>query len=277
VVVPLRSEVRAATSHESRPGLLELGPISPELALVDPELARAARDLLPDLPRARPVVSNVAAAPVADQSAFVARLRSGLEPLPDLAPRRRRLRLAWVASAAGLVSLGVLLTLAVGRETRPTPAPQTQGVAAAVSPTESARPEPTPVEPARAAPAAGAKATSRGASAATTPATSGTATGKPAAPASGHDLPVPGQTFVWVAVPDASAYEFQLFRRGERIFRARVDEPRLELPGRWRQAGRPYALVPDDYRWYVWPVSKRTNRQADAATVQARLVIEDQP
>jgi len=88
---------------------------------------------------------------------------------------------------------------------------------------------------------------------------------------------LPGQTFVWVATPGASAYEFQLFQSGERIFRARVAKPRLALPGRWRQGGRPYALVPGDYRWYVWPVSSETKRQSSVATVRAMLVVERTP
>ena len=52
--------------------------------------------------------------------------------------------------------------------------------------------------------------------------------------------------------------EFQLFQGGERVYRARVQEARLELPGRWRQDGRPHALLPGSYRWYVWMISKRT-------------------
>jgi hypothetical protein len=87
----------------------------------------------------------------------------------------------------------------------------------------------------------------------------------------------PGQTFEWVAAPEAGAYEFQLFRGNARVFRARVAEPRLELPAQWRHAGKAEALTPGTYRWYVWPVSARTKRQAAVAIVQARLVIEEQP
>ena len=89
------------------------------------------------------------------------------------------------------------------------------------------------------------------------------------------------QTFVWNAAPDAAAYEFQLFRGAKRIFRARVNEPRLELQGSWRQSGghgaRNESLTPGTYRWYVWTISRKTNKQSAVAMVQARLVVEKQP
>jgi hypothetical protein len=184
--------------------------------MVDPELGRAARERLPDPPR--PILAA--------------------EP----APPRRRIRLGLLSSAAGVAALGVLLTLVVGRQERPARRAQTQSVAAAVSPTNSA---PTTTAPATSTPA--------------------------------HATDVPGQTFVWVTSPDAAAYEFQLFQGGERVFRARVDEARLELPGRWRLAGRPHALLPGTYRWYVWAISKRTNQRSTKPTVSAKLVVDEQP
>jgi hypothetical protein len=252
VVVSLRHQLPRNVPQQqwARP-TSELGPISPELALVDPELGRAAQALLPDLPRATPVVTRVAVPALIEQPAFVERLRSSLEPIPDLAPHRRRVSLGRVSSAAALVALGVLLTLVIGPANPPDPRqPQVQSAAGAVS---------TP---------------------AAAPATRSTASPSPAATSSKaatsaalHAPALRGQTFAWVAAPQAAAYEFQLFQGGERIFRARVDKPRFDLPGRWRQAGRPYALVPGSYRWYVWPVSSRTKRQSTVAIVQAKLVI----
>ncbi len=202
------------------------------MALVDPELARAARALLPDRPR----FGAYAAVPVLnEQAAFVERLRDDVAAR-DLGRPRRRGRLV---AAAGLIGLGAVLTLLIGRERGPAPIrQQTQSVVRTVSPAP--------------------------------------ATTKPATSAARHAPTLPGQAFVWVPTAGASAYEFQLFQGGERIYRARVAKPRLELPGRWRQDGRPHALLPGDYRWYVWPVSSRTKRQAPVATVQAKLVVERQ-
>jgi hypothetical protein len=235
-VIPVRSpaELEPASSGNGggvvirlpieRPTPVELDPISPELALVDPELARAARALLPDLPHG----GAHAVVPALDEP------RSGLEPVADVPRPRRRGRLL---SAAGLIAVGVLLTLFTGRESGSAPVQQhAKSVADAVSPPS-----------------------------------------KRASSAAVHAAALPGQTFVWVAIPGASAYEFQLFQSGERIFRARVAKPRLALRGRWRQDGRPYALVPGDYRWYVWPVSSKTKHKSAVATVRAKLIVERKP
>jgi hypothetical protein len=207
----------------------ELGPVSPELALVDPDLARLARELMSD-----PAVPSVT-----EHSIFIERLRTILEPVPDLDPPRRRARLGRLASAAGFAGLVVVVTLLVGREKGPPPRQQPTGsVASAVSPTDAGD--------------------------STSPATSGAL----------HEPGTPGHTFTWVAAPNAVAYDFQLLEGGERVFRARVDKPRLELPGRWRWSGLPHALVPGSYRWYVWPVSRRTNRRSTVAIVDRRLAVE---
>jgi hypothetical protein len=262
VVVPLRR-------HRSEPGSFALGPISPELVLVDPELARAARALLPDLPRAVPARTDSTADAV-KQSVFVERLRSGIEPVvKDAPPTRRR---GGLLTGVVCVGAAALLAFFVRQESQPEPrqaavadppatVPATTRNATSPGATTSApEPEPTtpgPTTPVQTAPQATAPST-------------GPAPVTPAEAA-------PGQTFVWVADPGASAYEFQLFRGAERVFRARVEEPRLDLPGRWRHAGTAQALTPGSYRWYVWPVSAETKRQAAVAIVQARLEIKGQP
>lgn len=283
----------------------ELGPLSPELALIDPVLARAARKLLPEGPRAVPVEHHPAAASVTEHATVKEDLRVSLEPMSDAGRPRRRLWLGWVPTAAGFIVLGAVLALLVRNEWRLLPREEPQSVGAP-SPQPAARAEPLPATTA-APPAATATeppltaiapapTTTPPASTAPPPAKTATkpaptaTTKKPAttaaSPAPTRRTPVApstgpvaasGQTFAWAAAPSAAAYEFQLFRGGERIFRKRVDEPRLELAGRWRQGGRTYTLAPGRYRWYVWTISRLTKRQSKVATVQATLVVERQP
>jgi hypothetical protein len=94
---------------DAGPVVQDLGPISPELVLVDPVLAERARKLLPDPQDAlRPRLPVAAAAPV---SVVPAELRP--VPLPPLLPRRRRrwprtVALAGLVFAVGAVAGGVL-------------------------------------------------------------------------------------------------------------------------------------------------------------------------
>ncbi len=81
VVIPLPVERQASVEPS-----VELYPISPELALIDPELARAARALLPDRPRfaAVPVPLDEV---VFDEVALVERLDGSFAAGPSGPPR----------------------------------------------------------------------------------------------------------------------------------------------------------------------------------------------
>ena len=209
------------------------GAVSPELALIDADLARELRARLTEpAPPSRSSVGETVHA----QAALVGRLRQELEPEPLQPPPEggrgsRKLRVL------GLVVLGALLTVFVRNEARPSALDRIAGVAA----DRNAQAQ-TPAQGVRVA-----------------------------AVTAGSTLA--GQTFVWAAEPGAAAYEFQLFRGDDRIYRARVTAPRLVLPGRWHQQARSYALTAATYRWYVWPISARTGNRAPVATVQATLIV----
>ena len=208
-------------------------PSAPSSLSIDADLARELRARLTE--PAPPSRSSVGET-VHAQAALVGRLRQELEPEP-LQPPPEGGRGSRKLGVLGLVVLGALLTVFVRNEARPSALDRIAGVAA----DRNAQAQ-TPAQGVRVA-----------------------------AVTAGSTLA--GQTFVWAAEPGAAAYEFQLFRGDDRIYRARVTAPRLVLPGRWHQRARSYALTAATYRWYVWPISARTGNRAPVATVQATLIV----
>jgi hypothetical protein len=77
--------------------------------------------------------------------------------------------------------------------------------------------------------------------------------------------------FAWAPVPDASAYHVEFFRKDVRIYAGDTRQPQLDLPRAWRSGGRTYRLTSGTYRWYVWPIVSGV-RQSQA-TVQADLAV----
>ncbi len=233
----------------SAPPTFDLGHVSPELALIDPELAAAARARLP-----QPVTPAVLRPLVqADEPERVERqaAKTTQDAAAAAAPGATTHR-GWRLLSAGLLALAtvtVAVVTLVDWEDRSVPR--------SLEPTDS-RPSSTATAPAATAPP----------SATTTPAAT---TPQPTSTPPAADEGV-AQTFVWAPAPGAAAYEVQLFSNEVRVLRTRVAEPRLELPRTWRHAGREQSLQPGTYRWYVWPVS-RTRQRARVATVQARLVV----
>ena len=75
----------------------------------------------------------------------------------------------------------------------------------------------------------------------------------------------------WQAIPRASFYTVQIFRGDSKVYEASSSTPRLAVPAKWHYRGRPKALEPGMYHWYVWPAygsgpSARYGRLAAAGT-----------
>jgi hypothetical protein len=56
----------------------------------------------------------------------------------------------------------------------------------------------------------------------------------------------------WVATPNASYYNVQLYRDGKKVLSVWPGSSHYALGRQWSYGGRPYTLSPGLYRWYVW-------------------------
>ena len=99
-----------------------------------------------------------------------------------------------------------------------------------------------------------ARPTSVAASARTRPSASKPARSTPALakPAPGARLKAP-PLLTWSVVPNATYYNVQLYRNGQKILSSWTKHPKLRLEKSWSYGGRTYALTPGVYRWFVWP------------------------
>lgn len=248
-------------------------PVTPELALVDPELARRARVSLPDLP------GRVSAVRIVPREAREAEAETSREVTGTVAGRPSAGRGAlWRAA----LSLGVLsvttasLWLIVVRPRVDADPPRTAESAASTPAGASAPgnrlapdgastrdrvtlpsgksasrtiPLPTrPVPPTRTSSAPSAGLPSRPTTQQTP--TAPTAELRPVPPSPTPPRP---EVFGWVPVPRATHYRVEFFRGRTKIFEALPAVPRLELPRSWRYRGRLYRFVGGGYTWVVRP------------------------
>jgi hypothetical protein len=225
---------------------------SPELALVDPELAERARARLPN-----PGESE-ALARIASQLQRQPAAERALEPEAESgwAPRRASRRWAVpLAVGASLVAVFLLTDLRV--EFGRTPA------AADTSALEEPEPtDPTPTAPAAQEPTGPASTTT-----VETPAP-GPAPSRPRTRTRVRQKP---QRFAWAPTANAGGYHIELFRGQVKVFATDTERPAVTVPVRWTFASRSRTLSAGEYRWYVWPVIG--GRQAGRAIVQARLTV----
>jgi hypothetical protein len=235
--------------------------ISPELALVDPELAERARAWL------RTTGRTTAAAgwpirPRPGSSTDTPALVTARAPVERRHRRRVSLRGLVFVVVLGLASTGLTTSWHVGE--RPSlvairgdaqargddGGPETTERPGATGREGVGRTQPAPAAPPRqAAPSAPPK---QAAPSAPPTQAAPSAPPKQTGPAE-QPVATAARTFVWVPGARATHYRVEFFRGGKRIFQAFPSRPRLVLPPRWRYAGRAERLVPGRYRWIVSP------------------------
>jgi hypothetical protein len=216
--------------------------ISPELALVDPELAAIARASLPASraacgrsgPRARDQVGDASAQALAE-------LSNAALALDNERGSRTHAGRSWrVLVGVAAVTILTLLLFDVRVQVGRTPAS-----AEAPQPPQAATLSRAPVPPAP------RRRTQNGL---------GGDTAKPRA-----------RSFAWAPVEGADAYRVELFRGAERVFSTRVAQSQLTVPASWTFDGERRSLTPGQYKWYVWAIV--AGQQVTTAVVQAKLVV----
>jgi hypothetical protein len=254
--------------------------VSPELALVDPELAARARAGLPDLALRR--LAAAAAHEVGPNAPKPGRWRGRMPTTPVL---------TLLATAAA----SLIITAFTGQETasgesstashvelesglsRPSSIVDTGTADTSTDETSNADTSTgTPlggnwVVHSSATPEAdtvtGARVVRGRASATRRPAS--TATGRRHAASS----PAPGaaMTLVWPGSLQASAYDLEVVRNGTVIFTMRSTSPQVRVPRSWSRDGVSYAIRPEDQA-YVWPVVD--GRRAQRPLVEGELALD---
>ena len=228
-------------------------PISPELALIDPELVtriRAAADTQAAPP---PLIRYF---PTSREQA----LRLAAAELPVPTERRRSSRppillvaIVFVLGSAGAAAAWNLLLARDEQSALPEVRPSGLGdtraqTAEAVEPPVRTTPKAAPTTRAAVPPPARRKK-------APVPAKP-----RPAAPPAARPAPalppaalLAPPLFTWPAVPGARSYRLVLYRGGTRIYEAVTLRPRQALPLRWTFGGKRYRLKKGTYRWVVLP------------------------
>lgn len=229
---------------------------SPELVLVDPDLAELARA---SLPASTDTIANLGDAA---RVRALRRLSYGAEQSNDLeesvfARRAASWRMVF-AVGAGVVVTTVLAAFLLHSSDRGREATQT--LTASVSDLQT--PPAVTATPTTPPPKSRTPKSQRPKPQRSKPRS---ASGVPA-----RSAPVP-RTFAWAPVDRASGYRFELFRGSSLVLRRDTRAPRLSVPTRWTFGGKERRLSRGTYRWYVWAVVD--GKRGSSAIVQAALQV----
>jgi hypothetical protein len=245
----------------------EVRVISPELALVDPELAAWARAQLPEEPPYFELPASPNDEPETRESVEVPESVESDSPLPILwgfiadadadrraAERRRGRRLRRGAArfagtaAAAVILLGAGLLAAYAIRGTPRSAPAAANI---MMSTDAA--QPAAFDSVRKASLASGGA-------------------PPSAP---HLVArAPARRFVWTRVAGAAAYDVRLYRQSRAVFETRTTHPWIRFPARATSRGRRVVLGPGVYTCYVRPIFRfRKGVRLGPAIVNVNLTL----
>ena len=246
------------TNHPSELPRAPSGPdaVSPELALVDPDLRRQAQDALPVRPERPATTPRREPPPESPRSAAAVPSLDQLPPYPDEStpttatprPKRRRRRRLVLAGLALLAAAGVALAVAEATVVERRPAGRVGGAALQPSPPNAADAQ-SQAPRRQAATTTVAPAETNG--------SIRTETAAPNPPAQ-EDV---HWTFVWPAVAGADYYNVRFSRAGRTILEAWPRRPRLVVPERGVSRGRAFRFTRGRYRWVVRPGFGRRSRR----------------
>jgi len=260
-------------------------PLTPELVLVDPDLARRAREQLPDRePEPRQTTGESIPSPVT--SLLDPDLaRRGREQPPDREPEPRRTtveaipypvtpRLVVVQPDPSTFErrlkppprkrrrgrILILLILAAAAVTGIVLVPSLRHIVWESREVAVVPPVRKPAPPPHASSSTPDKAKPK-------------ETVKPKARVAPRSAPS-HRPFAWVAVPKATYYLVRFYRGSQEIFEARPSAPRLSLPPKWVFKGHRYSLTPGSYRWVVQAgFGRPTEARLGQPIVSAKLVV----
>jgi hypothetical protein len=234
--------------------------ISPELVLVDPELAERARERLATEPFPRFEARRPAAGATRPRTAGSGRSRA-----------RVRFALAAVAALGTVAAIAAVANGVPSSLTRWVRGTE-RDTAGVVTPAERPTAQPTATADPRPPDAEGRSVGSP----APPPEQSGGAKERRPRKRQGSSHPG-GRVFAWPGTAGTSFYVVDFFRGRQKIYEARPSAARLTLPSQWTFRGHRYRLAPGRYRWQVRAYSGTRSRPRTAKlVVSANLVIRAQ-